>query len=78
MSRLRDEIFEWLATILIVCGATMTSMNYYPANIFTIFAGSLVWAYVGWLWGKKSLIFLNVTFIIIYAVGIIKWFTHVS
>jgi hypothetical protein len=63
-------VLEWVATIIAIAGAILTSMNVYPLNIILSLCGCTL--FVIWFFriGKLSLMLVNLTFIIIYIFGI--------
>jgi len=65
---------EVLATITLILGVALTSFNIYPLNIYISFVGNFLWLLMGWYWKKVSLILIEAFLIIIYIIGIIKYF----
>jgi hypothetical protein len=65
---------EVLATITLILGVALTSFNIYPLNIYISFIGNFLWLLMGWYWKKVSLFLIEAFLIIIYIIGIIKYF----
>ena len=66
-----EFIFEWGSTIILLCGAALTSLNIYPMNVFLSLAGNLGWLVVSVMWRKPSLIVIQLVITIIYVAGLI-------
>jgi hypothetical protein len=69
----RNDVFyiKWGSTIVLLFGVWLTSINYYPLNVFVSFAGNLGWLFVGLAWGEYSLITVQAVILLIYASGLI-------
>lgn len=66
-----EFLFEWGSTIILLCGAALTSLNIYPMNVFMSIAGNLGWLVVSIIWRKPSLIVIQLVITVIYIVGLI-------
>ena len=66
-----EFIFEWGSTIILLCGAALTSLNIYPMNVFLSLAGNLGWLVVSVMWRKPSLIVIQLVITVIYVAGLI-------
>lgn len=66
-----EFIFEWGSTIILLCGAALTSLNIYPMNVFLSLAGNLGWLVVSVMWRKPSLIVIQLVITIIYVAGLV-------
>ena len=66
-----EFIFEWGSTIILLCGAALTSLNIYPMNVFLSLVGNLGWLVVSVMWRKPSLIVIQLVITIIYVAGLI-------
>ena len=65
-----EFIFEWTSTIILLCGAALTSLNIYPANVFLSLVGNLGWLVVSLMWRKPSLIVIQLVISFIYVAGL--------
>ena len=66
-----EFLFEWGSTIILLCGAALTSLNIYPANVFFSLAGNLGWLVVSLMWRKPSLIVIQLVISFIYVAGLV-------
>jgi ABC-type siderophore export system fused ATPase/permease subunit len=66
-----EFILEWTSTIILLCGAALTSLNIYPANVFLSLVGNAGWLAVSLMWRKKSLIVIQLVITVIYVAGLI-------
>jgi hypothetical protein len=74
-SRTKLWIFiEVIATITLILGVALTSLDIYPANIYMSALGNLFWLFMGIHWKKWSLILIEAFIIIIYLFGMMKYF----
>jgi hypothetical protein len=68
-----DIWLKWIATVSLICGAILTSMDIRPWNIWAFNIGNISWVIVGIIWREWSLIVLNAGLTVIYAIGLITW-----
>ena len=66
-----EVFFEWGSTLILLAGATLTSLNIYPMNVFLSLAGNLGWLVVSLMWRKPSLIVIQLVISVIYIAGMI-------
>ena len=66
-----EFLFEWGSTIILLCGAALTSLNIYPMNVFLSIVGNLGWLVVSIMWRKPSLIVIQLVISFIYVAGLI-------
>ena len=66
-----EFFFEWGSTIILLCGAALTSLNIYPMNVFLSLAGNLGWLVVSVMWRKPSLIVIQLVITVIYVAGLV-------
>ncbi|NDB61765.1 hypothetical protein EB001_25490 [bacterium] len=66
-----EFILEWGSTIILLCGAALTSLNIYPANVFLSLIGNLGWLVVAISWRRPSLIVIQLVISFIYVAGLI-------
>lgn len=64
---------RWLGTILCVAGIALTSFNIYPWNVFLGFAGSCLWAIVGYRKTDFALFSVEAVAVVFYLAGLINW-----
>jgi hypothetical protein len=62
-------ILKWIATAMLIAGATTTSMNVYPLNIVLNTLGGILWTTAGVLMKDKPLITVNAVLTLIYGSG---------
>jgi hypothetical protein len=62
-------ILKWIATAMLITGATTTSMNVYPLNIVLNTLGGILWTTAGVLMKDKPLITVNAVLTLIYGIG---------
>ena len=67
-----EFVFEWASTVVLLCGAYLTSVNVYPLNVYLSMAGNLGWLVVAVIWRKWSLIIIQLVITVIYVSGLIK------
>ena len=63
---------KWLGSIFIIFSMILTASNIYPYNLYSAVPGTLIWIYVSFMWGDKSLISINLVALTIYTLGIIN------
>jgi hypothetical protein len=68
------SIIEIMATVLVVLGVSLNSINIYPLNIFVNEAASILWVIVSFYWKRVSLIVINILITAIYTAGVVKYF----
>ena len=64
--------FEWVSTIILIVGVTLTAYNIYPWNVWLSILGNFGWFIVGWMWKKYSLMIIQIIITIIYFMGVLK------
>ena len=63
---------KWSASVFIIIGMLMSSLNLFPYNLFLHLIGVSGWFVVGMLWHDRSLIVVNAIAVFIFLSGIIK------
>ena len=61
---------KWLACIVTLIGAVLTSLRIDPENIYLLNAGAILYFVWGYRIREWNLIVINAGFILIYAIGI--------
>jgi hypothetical protein len=61
---------KWLACVVTLAGAILTSLRIDPANIYLLNCGAILYFVWGYRIREWNLIVINAGFILIYAVGI--------
>ena len=69
-----NKYIKWASTALILSGIVLTSINFYPLNIFVHGAGSLGWTLVGYVNKDRALMVNFGIQIPIFALGYAKVF----
>jgi len=62
---------KWAASIFLIIGMILASVNLFPYNIMVASIGVLGWLIVGILWHDRALIVLNAVSLSIYLLGVI-------
>lgn len=70
-SKTLEFVIEWSATLILLCGAALTSLNIYPMNVFFSLVGNLGWLVVSLMWRRPSLIVIQLVISVIYVAGLI-------
>jgi hypothetical protein len=66
-----EFILEWSSTFILLCGAALTSLNIYPANVVLSLVGNLGWLVISLMWRRPSLIVIQLVISFIYVAGLI-------
>ncbi len=61
---------KWVACIVTLTGAVLTSLNIHPENIYLLNLGAILYFVWGYRIREMNLVVINAGFIIIYAIGI--------
>ena len=64
---------KWTSVLFIVTGWCLTSINYFPYNMFFQLIGVAGWLWVGFLWHDRSLIVLNSIGVTLLGAGLLKY-----
>ena len=67
---------KWAASIFLIIGMILASVNLFPYNIMVASIGVLGWLIVGILWHDRALIVLNAVSLSIYLLGVIGHFVQ--
>src|SRR6056300_282732 len=62
---------KWIASIFLIIGMILASVNLFPYNIMVASIGVLGWLIVGILWHDRALIVLNAISLAIYLMGVV-------
>ena len=62
---------KWVASIFLIIGMILASVNLFPYNIMVASIGVLGWLIVGILWHDRALIVLNAISLAIYLMGVV-------
>jgi hypothetical protein len=68
-----NGFLKWLATIITLAGAVLTSCNLFPYNVYVFNVGCFVWMLWGWRIREYSIVAVNTGLLIIYLFGALKW-----
>ena len=68
---------KWIASVFIIFGMMMTSLDvsFFPVNLYFHLIGVTGWFVVGFLWHDRSLIVENAIAMVIFWMGILKYFS---
>ena len=67
---------KWFATITIVVGAVLNSLELSPANFYCMLTGTGLWFIVGMLWFDRALITLNAVIFVIHFIGLVLHYSY--
>ncbi len=67
---------KWIATIVILIGAVLNSLEIAPINFYFMLTGTGLWFIVGMLWFDRALITLNAVIFVIYFIGIVLHYSY--
>tara|TARA_E500000318_G_scaffold38037_1_gene36618 strand:- start:8086 stop:8340 length:255 start_codon:yes stop_codon:yes gene_type:complete len=65
---------KWAATVILLTGMTLTSLEVAPFNLFFHLVGVSGWLVVGMLWHDRALITINSVGVFIFLTGIGKYY----
>jgi hypothetical protein len=68
-----SDIIKWLATIITLTGAVLTSCNFFPYNVYAFNVGCIAWMIWSWRIREYSILIVNTGLLIIYLFGALKW-----
>tara|TARA_A100001015_G_C14599296_1_gene559806 strand:+ start:128 stop:409 length:282 start_codon:yes stop_codon:yes gene_type:complete len=63
---------KWVSSVIIIVGMIMSSVNFFPYNLFVHFIGVGGWFVVGLLWNDRALVLLNGIAMVIFSIGIMN------
>lgn len=63
------KVLEWIATIITLAGAVLTSLGIDPLNVYVLNCGSLLWALWAIFEKKFSILIVNLGMLVIYFTG---------
>jgi hypothetical protein len=66
------KILEWVATIITIIGAFLTSMDNHPMNLYFLNTGSILWMIWAYFEKKPSIALVNGVMVGIYIFGVIR------
>jgi hypothetical protein len=72
--RIKEIIFEYSATGLLIFGVYLNAIDAYPSNLFINFISNFMWAILGIFWRKMSLILVSLLVCAVYIYGIVKYY----
>ncbi len=67
-----DWYIKWIASIIILIGMCLTSINFMPYNLFFHFVGVMGWLVVGVMWHDRALMVVNSVAAMIFFMGILN------
>ena len=65
---------KWTASIILLIGMSLTTLDVAPFNLFFHLAGVSGWLVVGMLWHDRALITINSVGVFIFLTGIGKYY----
>jgi hypothetical protein len=65
-----DSILKWTATVLLIVGTGVNSLNIYPSGALILVAGGAVWLIVSLRWREPALIATNAVMLIVGIAGL--------
>ena len=64
------DILKWMATSILITGSLVNSLGIYPAGIFILIIGGLLWLTVSILWREPALIVTNLVMTSVTIIGL--------
>ena len=75
MSKNKILIFEFISIIVLIFGVYLTSIDYYPYNLYINTLSNLLWMILGIFWKQWSLITVQLIMTLIYIYGLFHYYT---
>ena len=69
-----DWYIKWIASVIILIGMCLTSINFMPYNLFFHFVGVMGWLVVGVMWHDRALMVVNSVAVMIFFMGILNYY----
>ena len=69
-----DWYIKWIASIIILIGMCLTSINFVPYNLFFHLVGVVGWLVVGVMWHDRALMVVNSVAAMIFFMGILNYY----
>ena len=69
-----DWYINWTASVIILIGMGLTSINFMPYNLFFHFVGVMGWLVVGVMWHDRALMVVNSVAAMIFFMGILNYY----
>ena len=69
-----DWYIKWIASIIILIGMCLTSINFIPYNLFFHLVGVVGWLVVGVMWHDRALMVVNSVAALIFFMGILNYY----
>ena len=69
-----DWYIKWTASVIILIGMWLTSINFMPYNLFFHFVGVMGGVVVGVMWHDRALMVVNSVAAMIFFMGILNYY----
>ena len=69
-----DWSIKWVASIVILIGMALTSIQMTPINLYFHLVGVLGWFVVGFMWHDRALMVVNSVASMIFFMGILNYY----
>ena len=69
-----DWYIKWIASVIILIGMCLTSINFMPYNLFFHLVGVVGWLVVGVMWHDRALMVVNSVAAMIFFMGILNYY----
>ena len=69
-----DWYIKWIASVIILIGMCLTSINFMPYNLLFHFVGVMGWLVVGVMWHDRALMVVNSVAAMIFFMGILNYY----
>lgn len=66
-----DQKLKWIATVILIIGAFVNSLGYYPAGPILFIVGGFFWLWTSILWKESSLIVTNGVMLFAGVIGLV-------
>ena len=69
-----DWYIKWVASVVILIGMALTSIQMTPLNLYFHLVGVLGWFVVGFMWHDRALMVVNSVASMIFFMGILNYY----
>ena len=69
-----DWYIKWVASVVILIGMALTSIQLTPFNLYFHLVGVLGWFVVGFMWHDRALMVVNAVASMIFFMGILNYY----
>jgi hypothetical protein len=66
-----DRVLKWTATVVLIAGALVNSLGYYPLGPIMLTVGGAIWLWVSIRWREPSMIVTNTAMVVAGVSGLV-------